>query len=184
MTPQPFLTFYTPTYQRPRALGRCLASVTKQTFVSEIEQVVIPDHVGRGIAGMYAQVPSYVSAVHGEYVHFLADDDVLESADVVERLYEFVRENDNPPVVIVHVVKGGLNLPLDYSGIPVQGKIDLGCAVVRGDIWRDFAGRGSYGLRYEGDFDFVAALWNAKLPFTYFPGLLFMRGAIMKGTAE
>lgn len=181
----PFLTFYTPTYQRPLQLARCLQSVADQSIVEEIEQIVIPDHIGRGVGGMYAQVPSYVSAVHGEYVHFLADDDVLADTTVVEELQLFVREYADPPaVVIVHVVKGGLNLPIRYEGVPVQGCIDLGCFVVRGDIWREFAGKGAYTQRYEGDFDFGVALWDAGHAFVYNPELLFMHGAISKGKPE
>jgi hypothetical protein len=57
----PFLTFYTPSYRRPHGLAKCLASVQMQTIVSEIEQIVIPDHVGLGVGGMFAQVSRYAS---------------------------------------------------------------------------------------------------------------------------
>ena len=66
---QPFLTFYTPTYKRPEGLAQCLASVAAQTIADEIEQVVIPDHVGIGIDGMYRRLPTYTEAVHGMSVH-------------------------------------------------------------------------------------------------------------------
>jgi hypothetical protein len=91
---QPFITFYTPTYKRPQALARCLASVASQTVVGEIEQIVIPDHVGVGIHGMYARVPQYASAVHGEYVMFLCDDDVLADATVVETVKTFAGRHE------------------------------------------------------------------------------------------
>ena len=61
----PFISFYTPTYRRPEGLAACLASVGRQTVVDEIEQVVIPDHLGRGIGGMYGELPKYVDALHG-----------------------------------------------------------------------------------------------------------------------
>lgn len=182
---QPFISFYTPTYRRPQALARCLASVGRQSLVDRIEQIVIPDHVGRGVAGMYAQVPQYVSAVHGEYVHFLADDDELVSSGVVKRLHGFIEAQDErPAVVIVRAEKGRTMLPMAPYGAPAEGRIDLGCFVVRGDLWRDFAGRGAYGQRYEGDYDFGKALWDAGHPFNYALHIVFVRGAVMNGAAE
>lgn len=189
---QPFITFYTPTYQRPKALERCFESVRKQTIVRQIEQIVIPDHVGRGIAGMYADLPTHVGACNGEYVHFLADDDMLAAPDVVEQLQVFIngnshhhyREDQRPAVVVVRVIKGNLELPLQFDGPPIQGRVDLGCFVVRGDVWRDFAGRGAYGQRYEGDYDFARAMWDAGVPFKYHRDLLFMVGDVRNGVAE
>ena len=81
----PFISFYTPTYRRPKQLSACLASVSAQRGIEPgtIEQVVIADHVGVGIDGMYARVASYAEALHGIYVHFLSDDDVLAGPHVV-----------------------------------------------------------------------------------------------------
>lgn len=182
---QPFITLYTPTYKRPQALVRCIKSVERQTIADQIEQIIIPDYVGRGVGGMYEQVPQYVSAVHGQYVYFLADDDVLDASDVVERVRDYVQEQDEPPpVIIVRAEKGGLMLPLEPHGEPVQGHIDLGCFIVRGDLWREFAGRGAYGNRYEGDYDFGRALWDAGHAFHYCLHIVMLRGAVSHGAAE
>jgi GT2 family glycosyltransferase len=109
---EPFITFYTPTYRRPHQLARCLESVRVQTAVEDVEQIVIPDHVGVGIGGMFARVREYVSAVHGRYVHLLADDDVLASPTVVEEVRAFAAKYRNPEVIIVATVKDGARWPL------------------------------------------------------------------------
>jgi hypothetical protein len=181
----PFITFYTPTFRRPKALAACLSSVNQQTIAGEIEHLVIPDYVGVGIAGMYERVPTYVDAVHGRYVHLLADDDVLASPHVVAALRSFAEARNNPPVIIVRVVKhleeGALMLPLDDQGPPVMGRIDLGCIVTRADVWKAHAN--DYGKVYEGDFFFAKALWDAGHQFVY-TDLFFLQGAVMRGRAE
>ena len=178
---QPFITFYTPTFRRPKRLAACLASVGRQSAYQAIEQIVIPDHVGIGIDGMYATVPAYVGAVHGQYVHILADDDVLAASDVVQQVQEFAAAHDHPPVIQVRVVKGTWHLPFNPGSEPVCGEVDLGNFIVRADIWRAFAHR--YGRRYEGDFDFAAALWDAGHRFT-FCDVLFLIGGQSRGAVE
>lgn len=179
---QPFLTFYTPTFRRPHALAKCLASVQSQTAVDAIEQVVIPDHVGVGVDGMYARVPFYANAVHGQYVHVLADDDVLAGPHVVAQLRERAQSEGLPPVLIVSATKGHLTLPLDDHGPPVCGRIDLGCLVVRRDIWQRHVD--DYGKCYEGDFFMAKALWDAGHRFVYARDITFLIGAVSRGAAE
>lgn len=179
MVDAPFLSFFTPTYRRPRQLAACLESVRTQTW--PCEQVVIPDHVGIGIAGMYATVARYASALHGEYVHFLADDDRLASPQVVGEVRGFARAHGNPPVIVVRAIKNGLSLPVTMSGPPVQGAIDLGCLITRRDVWQAHAN--DYGRRYEGDFDFALALWNAGHAFVY-ADILFEVGPALHGAPE
>lgn len=176
----PFLTFYTPTYRRPQGLAACLRSVSAQTARDRIEQIVIPDHVGHGIEGMYAAIPQYAAMVHGAYVHLLADDDVLAAPDVVERLEMAIGET-LPPLVIVRALKGALTLPLGAVWPPVCGRIDLGCIITRADVWKRHCG--SYGKRYEGDFDFVAALAAEGIQ-PLFLDLLFLMGAVSKAAPE
>jgi hypothetical protein len=178
---QPFITFYTPTYKRPQALARCLASVASQTVVGEIEQIVIPDHVGVGIHGMYARVPQYASAVHGEYVMFLCDDDVLADATVVETVKTFARSHDNPPLILVATKKGPNIFPAGNPWPPQCGSIDLNCAIVRWDVWTRHAG--SYGARYEGDWDFMQALHlDGVAPL--WCDVILSHGAVSRGRAE
>lgn len=175
----PFITFYTPTYRRPRGLAACLESVRTQTAVDAIEQIVIPDHIGIGIAGMYRSIPDYADCVHGDYVHVLADDDVLASPTVVEQVRDFARKHDHPALILVAVRKNGsVILP---SWPPALGAIDLGNMIVRGDVWEAHAG--AYGSRYEGDYDFAAALHASHVQAARMD-LLFLSGAVMGGQAE
>jgi len=179
MVDAPFLSFYTPTYRRPRQLAACLESVRVQTV--PCEQVVIPDHVCLGIAGMYATVARYASALHGEYVHFLADDDRLASPSVVAEVREFALAHERPAVIVVRAIKNGLSLPRVMHGPPVQSEIDLGCLITRLDVWQAHAD--DYGRRYEGDFDFARALWDAGHKFVY-ADILFEVGPALHGAPE
>jgi hypothetical protein len=179
---EPFLSFYTPTFRRPQALAKCLQSVANQTAVGDIQQLVVVDHVGLGVDGMYAQVPNYASSMLGQYVHMLADDDVLAGPNVVAQLRERAEREGFPPVLIVSAIKGHLTLPLDSAGPPVCGRIDLGCIVVRRDIWQRHAG--DYGKNYEGDFWFAKALWDAGHTFVYARDITFLIGAVSRGAAE
>ena len=178
---KPFITFYTPTYKRPMQLAACLASVAEQTAKEHIEQIVIPDHLGVGIAGMYANVPQYVDAVHGIYVHLLADDDVLASPDVVARVMEFASAHHVPPLILVTSTKDGQDWPVMPEWPPMMGRIDLGCAITRADIWK--AHVKDYGLRYEGDFDFLDALYRAGVPAAVC-SLRFLYGKVSRGVPE
>lgn len=177
----PFLTLYTPTYKRPTALAACLASVANQTAVDAVEQIVVVDHVGVGVSGMYARIPQYVDAVHGDYVHVLGDDDVLATPFVVEQLQNLACLAQQPPVILVRAKKGPSVWPQGLAWPPRMGAIDLGCVITRADVWKAHAT--DYGHRYEGDFDFMHALWMAgHVP--YVSDLLFSIGAVSRGAAE
>lgn len=177
----PFLSLYTPTYRRPRGLAANLASVQAQTAVSDIEQIVIPDHVGIGIDGMYARVPQYAGAVHGRYVAFLCDDDVLAGPNVVEQLRDVAVAEGFPPLIVVRTQKGGSVWPSGDAWPPRMGQIDLNCLVVRSDIWRLHVHE--YGQRYEGDFDFASALWSHGI-YAAPCDVLFSIGGVSRGAAE
>jgi glycosyltransferase involved in cell wall biosynthesis len=178
---KPFLTLYTPAYKRPQALARCFASVAEQTAVKDIEQIVIPDHVGIGVHGMYAQVPNYAEAVHGEYVCFLCDDDVLAGPTVVEQVKAFAEANGNPPLILVATQKGPHLWPAGNPWPPNFGAIDLNCGIVRSDIWKRHAG--SYGHTYEGDYTFLKALYDDGIP-AQWCDVVFSHGAVSRGMAE
>jgi hypothetical protein len=178
---QPFITFYTPTYRRPQGLARCLESVRTQTLNGQIEHIVIPDHVGRGIGGMYQRVPKYADAVHGQYVHVLADDDVLASPTVVETVRNAARANDYPAMLLVRVIKGGLALPFGQVWPPICGQIDLGCFITRADVWKAHADK--YGNCYEGDHAFAQAVSDSGYGAT-FVDLLFLVGGVSHGAPE
>lgn len=176
----PFLSFYTPTYKRPLGLRNCLESVARQTAVDAIEQIVIPDHLGVGIHGMYARIRLYASALHGAYAHVLADDDELSTPDVVAEVRDFAEARGYPPLILVGVQKGALVIR-EPAWPPVQGAVDLGCLILRADIWRAHAE--DWGQRYEGDFDMAAALHRAGVPAMFCP-VLFLRGGQSHGRAE
>jgi hypothetical protein len=178
----PFLTLYTPTFRRPQALAKCLVSVQRQTCVEAIEQIVVVDHVGIGVGGMFTQIPMYREAVHGEYVHILADDDVLAGPDVVERVRNEAYRHNRPEVIVVSAIKGALTLPLDRQGPPVCGRVDLGCYVIRADVWKRHCD--AYGDTYEGDFAMASLLWTLQYRHVYAPEILFLVGAVSRGSAE
>lgn len=180
---QPFLTIYTPTFRRPEGLVRCMASVQAQTAVADIEHLIVPDYVGLGVGGMYKRVQDYAQAVHGRYVHILADDDVLPDSTVVEKLKAFVEANGKPEMVIVNSRKGDKTYPDMAYWPPCQGHIDLGCLVTRQDVWKRHVQAYGHPGRYEGDFDFADAVWAAGHQAVYCD-LLFVDGAVMRGAAE
>ncbi len=161
-TRPPFLTLYTNTHLRPAALMRNLASVGRQTAVSDIEQLVIPDHVGYGlVGGLFGRVPWYAEACRGQYVMFLSDDDELHGEDAVARLRKFIagQPEPPPPLVLVRVAKGDQVFPKGSpTDAPVEGEVDLGSYVYRRDMWVKY--RNAFGLRYQGDYDHAVTMWN------------------------
>jgi hypothetical protein len=185
MTGETFITFYAPTFRRPQRREACLQSVREQTLVREIQLFGPEDLTGEGIAGMYAAIPSYAPVVKGNYVHVLADDDVLATPTAVAEVKAFAELHGYPGVIVVKVVKrhpqGGLLLPLDQSGPPFMGKIDLGCLIVRQDIWKAHCHQ--YGHCYEGDAVFAEALHAAGNRFVY-ADVFFLDGAVMRGQPE
>ncbi len=177
----PFLTVITPTYRRPAGLAACMESVRTQTLVAEIQQVVMVDHLGVGIDGMYTRVKDYAPIVQGQYVTFLCDDDRFASTTVVEELKELAYQHNQPPLFIVDTIKGVNRWPAVQEWPPLMGAIDLNCAVVRGDVWQRFAR--AYGNRYEGDFDHLAAMAEGGIE-PVFTDLLLSHGAISRGIPE
>lgn len=154
----PFMTFYTPTYRRPKHLAACMASVADQTAFDEIEHLIVADYDGVGIAGMYERVWRYAAAAHGRYVHVLSDDEVLAGPDVVDAVKAFAIANRFPAVIVARLVRDGGEYPHGQAWPPQLGSIGLGCLIVRNDVWRWHAD--AWGKRYEGDFDFASALYQ------------------------
>lgn len=158
----PFVSFVTPTYRRPAALRACMASVASQTVVADIQHLILPDYCGIGIDGMYATVPQTIApSVRGQYVHLLADDDMLATPSVVEQVWAFAVLHHNPPLILVRAMKAGNEWPQGRVWPPELGQIDLGCVITRADVWKAHAD--CYGRRYEGDFDFLEALHKSAI---------------------
>lgn len=176
-TAAPFLTLYTPTFRRPAALARCLASVSKQTAADDVDQLVIPDHVGYGVTnGLFGRLPWYAPAVRGRYVNLFCDDDTLASDTVVAEVRAFAERHGSPDVIVTRVHKGPFKLPsCDPVGEPVCGSVDLTSYLVRRDVW--LAHLSDYGLRYEGDYDHALALHRAGRTFAFCDVLWAVGGA-------
>ncbi len=178
----PFLSIYTPTHGRPKGLATVMQSVGAQTIASEIQHVIAADYAGVGIVeALYEWSARYAASLVGDYVTLLADDDVLAGVDVVARVKAFAESEGQPDVIAVQVVKGGLQLPACDLNPPVLGRVDLGCFIVRRDVW--LAHLHDYGTRYEGDFDHAYALWQAGRRFAFCP-MLFAIGGASKGAVE
>lgn len=175
-----FLTIYTPTYKRPTLLAECRASVAAQSD-ADYQHLVVEDAVGIGIGGMFAAIQTNAPLVEGEYVYILQDDDLLVDRDFVRELKRFVWEHNDPPVVIVRNRKHGLQ-PRCWQQPPQLGSIDLGSYVIRADVFCRHADR--FGKRYEGDYDFIRALWDMHYPFAWWDRLVAEAQQVGMGKPE
>jgi hypothetical protein len=182
-TSTPFLTIYTSTHLRPTALVRNMASVGRQSMVEHVEQIVLPDHVGYGLAGgLFGRIPWYAAACRGAYVAILSDDDVLATDNAVAQLARVAQRHDSPAVIAVDVLKQGSVFPKSHTqDRPVEGDIDLGSYVLRRDVWLEFADR--YGMRYSGDVDHAQAWWDAGHRPVY-ADFVFASGPLGNGVSE
>ena len=154
-----FLTLYTPTYRRPTYLERCKASVRTQTC-QDVQHLIIDDTEGNGIPAMFADVANYHDKIDGEYVMFLCDDDMLFDNDVVQDVYGVLQSTPQTDVLLVKMEVDGRVYPGDFraGACPVCGDIAIGCWIVRREVWLNHR----YGERYEGDYDFIRSVFNAR----------------------
>ena len=176
---QPFLSVYTPTFRRPAALANCEVSVKAQTI--PCEHVIIPDDVGIGIAGVYADVPRHADKVHGKYVLFLSDDNYIIHADFAERLRDLIKREKNPDVVVFKNDIVGCIQPVVWGDVQ-YGNIDLSCFVVERKIWTAHAE--CWGHHYAGDFDFISKLWISGYRFYWWDSLEIRALRISNGVPE
>lgn len=157
----PFLTFYTTAFRRPAQLAMNLSSVANQTVVDAVDQVVLPDHAGLGIGpSLYGRLTRwYLPYLRGRYVHLLADDDALASADAVEVVLQTVAEQDvSPDVVIVTVQKGDLLYPQVEGRSFRLGDVDIGSFIVKRTVLQRHAE--ALTPSYTGDYDLARALYD------------------------
>lgn len=192
MSETPFLSFYTPHFNRadgaparPLALERCARSVQAQTI--PCEHVFALDDVpgGSGVAGMFGQVCQHAHRLSGDYVHFLADDDYLPANHLAAQVQRVAEQHGTPDVIIVSALKQidgrFLQLPT-HCGPPEMGHIDLGCVITRRDVW--LAHVKDYPSVYEADYHHVRAMWDAGRRFYFATDILFDVGQAMRGAAE
>jgi hypothetical protein len=175
-----FLTVYTPTYKRPHMLELCKTSVANQTV--PVEHVIVPDEVGLGIGGMYQDIRNHTGQVHGDYVMVLSDDNILVDQNFAGDLQDLVVGFDEQPDVVVFKGQTGGTVQPAHWGEPVLTMIDLSCFAVIRDLWVEYADR--WGDRYEGDFDFIRALWDDGHLFAWWPRLVFQALQISQGRPE
>lgn len=176
------ITFYTPTYKRPRLLAQCRESVALQSD-RDSQHLVIVDEVGLGIDGMFAAIPTHTGEIAGDYVYVLQDDDVLADRDVVAEFKRFVHEHDEPPVVIVRNDKAQYGVqPTLWQQEPRLGCIDLGSYIVRADVFRAHADQ--FGRAYSGDFPFIHYLWSAGYEFAWWDRMFAVAQQIGLGRPE
>lgn len=184
-TAPPFVSLYTPTFRRPQALVRNIESVARQTAREHVEQVIVPDHVGHGIAwGLFGRIKWYAPALRGLYVAVVADDDHLAADDVVAKVKAFAEAHDFPEVIVVRAVKNGFEYPtcqVGKGGPPLVAEVDLCCYIVRSDVFARHAA--DYGARYEGDFDHAKVLYDAGYRHE-FCDVLWVDGAASNGRPE
>lgn len=177
---RPFLSVFTPTYQRPAMLELCRKSVRSQT--ARTEHVVVEDTIGVGIDGMYAAMPEHAGKPTGEYVMVLSDDNILTDEFFAAELRQIALQQDSPDVI---VFKGQIDVttqPASWGGEPRITMIDLSCFAVKREIWQRHAE--DWGERYEGDFDFIHALWRAGYRFFWWDRLVFRALQISRGAPE
>jgi hypothetical protein len=181
-TALPFLSVYTPTFRRPQALARNMASMGRQTAVDDSEQVVIPDHSGFGVAGgMYGRVPWYAAACRGRYVAFVPDDDYLAAENVVAKVKAFAEKMNYPDVIIVKAIKNGFEVPYFPLAEPKPSEVDICNYILSRSVWRAHAG--DYGLRYEGDADHALVVYRAGYRREFLP-IVFAEGGAANGRPE
>lgn len=174
-----FLSVYTPTFKRPRMLAQCKQSVWHQT--RPVEHVIVPDDVGIGIDGMFADIRNHVDEVHGHYVMVLSDDNVLLDECVAEEMELACEGFDTPDVLVFKGEIVGI-MPSLWEVEPVLGRIDLSCFAVKRDVWVQHCR--DWGERYEGDFDFIHALWRAGRSFAWWDRVCFKALQISRGLPE
>lgn len=176
----PFLTVYTPTFRRPLMLAQCETSVQIQT--APVEHVIVQDEIGLGIDGMYGDIRNHLEKVSGEYVMVLSDDNVLVSEYFAGELEREVAAQSRPAVVVFKGLIGSTVQPASWGGEPRITQIDLSCFAVQREIWQAHAA--DWGERYEGDFDFIHALWRAGHTFHWWDRVVFRALQISHGEPE
>lgn len=163
------LTFYTPTYRRPRGLARTKANVAAQSS-HDWQHLIIPDEVGIGVVGMFRAIPEHHAEIRGEYVYFLSDDDELIDPHLVRDLCTFADDHDRPDVIMVKAQIRNWTFPTPdcWEAAPVLGCVTLANWIVKRAVWTSVP----YGHRYEGDYDFISAVWASGARFAWWDRLV------------
>jgi len=153
------LTIITPTFKRPIGLDFCRATVAAQVESREIQHLIVRDDIGKGVAGMYRDLPLVNEQIKGEWVFVLSDDDCLIYPALIPSLRAIVLEHQ-PDVIMVPQYYNGRLLPDPrcWHAPPECGFVTLSNWIVKRELHTRFP----YGARYEGDFDFISAVWKTE----------------------
>lgn len=143
---------------RQALLARCVDSVRAQTL-GDVEHIILRDEVGVGVAA--AQRMLWTVTPKGDYVLVLDDDDYLSAPDVLMQVG--VRLLSRPKFAVVKVCHGQFGvMPLEWGQVPAIARITVSNVIVANAVW--VLHRQQFGLRYAGDFDFIASLFDAYNP--------------------
>lgn len=175
-----FLSIYTPTYQRPQLLERCMESVANQTM--PCQHVIVEDKVGLGVGGMYREIQNHAHEVHGDYVLVLSDDNCLYDEYAVADLFYHIESEGRPDVAIWEGSLQGIRVPKLWYCRPQIACIDLSNFIVRREVWQKHAD--DWPDSYEGDYHFIAKLWDTGYRFSWFHRLGYFAVKISKGAPE
>lgn len=156
------LTILTPTYRRPIGLRMCRASVEGQHRADEIQHLIIADNVGKGVAGMYADLPNYNADITGEWVYVLSDDDVLVYPRIVDLIEHVEASAPAAQCIMVKMFCNGRVLPWPqcWEAQPLMGGVTLSNWIVKKEVHAAHP----FGCRYEGDLDQIASIYMAGVP--------------------
>jgi len=161
----PFLTIVTRTYKKPNCLKNNIKSVEMQTDL-DVEQVIIQDTIGKGLAWADTALNTYKCYNNGEYILVLDDDDKLLSKSLVVLLKD-IANRYNPNLIVwrgyFSEIKYALP-PLDYR----WGKrLDRGLIgsfnyCTKRELYNKYVFRCTSGI--SGDFDFMEGLLSETPP--------------------
>lgn len=156
------LTVLTPTYKRPVGLKMCQASVQGQHRSEEIQHLIVVDDEGKGVAGMYRDLPQANALIEGEWVFVLSDDDVLVYPRIIELIEQVEAEYPTAGCIMVKMFCNGRVLPWKecWHAPPQMGGVTLSNWIARKDVHIAHP----FGCRYEGDFDALASIYAASVP--------------------
>ncbi len=155
------LTVITPTYKRPVGLKMCKASVAGQKDSDQIQHLIVEDHEGKGVGGMYAALPEQNAVIQGEWVYVLSDDDVLVYPRVVDLIEHVKKEQPATGCIMVKMFCNGRVLPWSqcWEAPPQMGGVTLSNWIVRKEVHIAHP----FGHRYEGDLDQIASIHAAGI---------------------
>lgn len=167
---------------RPAGMRRLVKSLAAQTS-QDFEHILLVDDKRRGVEWANANIKRVTPDVHGDYVMILDDDDYLIDSDFVRLLSAQVE--GSPEVVVIKMDMGnGLFLPADadWGRRPIHSRIAVSSHVTRRDVFIEHAP--DFGLKYDGDFDYIDAVWKCGHEFKWWNRVVSKVGEVSHGKSE